>query len=47
MKTNSVAEFLDCLRLSALLPEVAEQTDGQLLDRFVTSQDDVARSMIA
>ena len=39
MKTKPVAEFLGRLRRSAFLPEVAEQTDDQLLEAFIRRRD--------
>jgi RNA polymerase sigma factor (sigma-70 family) len=42
MIVNPIIEFVKRFRRTALLQEGNEQSDGQLLDRFVTGQDAVA-----
>jgi RNA polymerase sigma factor (sigma-70 family) len=42
MIINPIIEFIGDLRRAALLQEATEQSDGQLLERFVSGQDDVA-----
>jgi RNA polymerase sigma factor (sigma-70 family) len=42
MPNPGLRKVIDCLRSASSLPEALEQTDGQLLERYVACRDEVA-----